>query len=236
MNSSLYATSFNCPTRPLPLRKPPRAALFDGIAIEARAGPAAAPSASLTELSSNAAPRTPGFIGLNGRFRAENRSLIGHLRTFAASNCGPLAAASPGRCTISSPSFAQSMKLHVSAPSNFRTLTPASSIGSKFRALMPTFEPTLDSIGSQCVAQPQTLQCIVRMVRGPQTYWAVFSGCPQSSTDSNSYKAQSAPLRLQMLQLQSMRYSGDEGTMIRTAPQWQLAWGMATMDDVTSLT
>jgi hypothetical protein len=31
--------------------------------------------------------------------------------------------------------------------------------------------------------------------------------------------------------LQSMRYSGDEGTMIRTAPQWQVAWGIATMGD-----
>jgi hypothetical protein len=79
------------------------------------------------------------------------------------------------------------MKLHVSAPSNFRTLTPESSIGSKFRALTPTLEPTLDS------------------------------------------RVQSEPFRLQMLQLQSMRYSGDEGTMIRTAPQWQVAWSIATM-------
>jgi hypothetical protein len=85
------------------------------------------------------------------------------------------------------------------------------------------------------VAQPQTLQCIVRIVRGPQMYWVVFSGCPQSSTELDSYNAQSAPLRRQIEQLQSIRYSGFEGTLILTAPQWQVAEGIVISLDCRAL-
>ena len=115
------------------------------------------------------------------------------------------------------------MNSHVSAPSNCRTSIPSISCGSKLRALTPSFVPAEESIGSQCVAQPQTLQLIVRIVLGPHMYCVVFSGCPRRLTESDSYNAQSAPLRRQIEQLQSIKYSGFEGTLISTAPQWQVA-------------
>jgi len=63
-------------------------------------------------------------------------------------------------------------KAQVSAPSNFRIFAPQITPESKLRILIPNFPPASAVMGSQRVTQPQTLQCMVRMERFPQTYAA----------------------------------------------------------------
>src|SRR6185436_3716806 len=128
-------------------------------------------------------------LAIHAHCFCDEQKVRGRYLDISEAKCGAPASlyvVRPSRDGLERCGAAQSMNVHVSAPSKWRTCTDCRRRGSKLLRLTPCLLPGCGTSGSQCVRHPQVLQRKLRSVLSPQMYSAVFSGCPSTRTVPNS--------------------------------------------------